>query len=207
MNKLENKLKKLMRNKELRGLVSSRLKEFKANRNASKEKIFKELCFCILTANFSAERSIRIQKRINNGFLTLSQKALAKRLKDLGHRYPNTRAKYIVAARKHINFLKELLNLPGAEAREWLVKNVKGLGYKEASHFLRNVGFDDLAILDFHILDILERNGIVKRPKTLTKKRYMDIENILRKIADTLDIKLSELDLYLWYIETRKVLK
>jgi len=35
---------------------------------------------------------------------------------------------------------------------EWLVKNLTGLGYKEAGHFLRNIGSGKIAILDRHIL-------------------------------------------------------
>lgn len=93
------------------------------------------------------------------------------------------------------------------ERRAWLVDNISGLGYKEASHFLRNIGFDDYAIIDFHILDILERYHLIKKPKTLTAKRYRDIEAILRKLAAQTNLSLAELDLYLWYLETGKILK
>jgi N-glycosylase/DNA lyase len=87
------------------------------------------------------------------------------------------------------------------------VQNIKGLGYKEASHFLRNIGFDDYAIIDSHILDILKRYNLIKQPKTLTKKKYIEIENILQKIAKQTHLTLAELDLYLWYLETGKILK
>ena len=75
--------------------------------------------------------------------------------------------------------------MKGEERREWLVKNIKGLGFKEASHFLRNIGFDDYAIIDSHILDLLERYKFIKPPKTLTRKKYMEIEKILQTIATT----------------------
>jgi len=170
--------------------------------------IFCELCFCILTANFNAERTIRIQKEIGDGFLSLPEKKLAANLRRLGHRFPNTRAKYIVQARQHIKPLSEALrNMRGNGLREWIVKNVKGLGYKEASHFLRNVGYTDYAIIDFHIIDVLAKHGIIRRPKTLTKVKYLEIEETLRGIAKRLGLNLSELDLYLWYMETGKVLK
>ena len=35
------------------------------------------------------------------GFLTLSEEDLAKKLSALGHRFPNTRAKYIFEAREY----------------------------------------------------------------------------------------------------------
>ena len=196
--KLINQIENLKKSK-VGKLIRKRTKKFKQLGKKSRKEIFKELCFCILTANYSAAGGIKIQKAIGDGFLTLPEKRLAKKLKELGHRFPNTRAKYIVEARKRLNDL-EL-------DRDWLVKNIKGIGMKEASHFLRNIGFDDYAIIDFHIIDILVRNGLIEKPKTLTRKRYIEIENVLRKLAKRLKLTLAELDLYLWYLETGKVLK
>ena len=130
-------------------------------------------------------------------------------MRKLGHRYPNTRAKYIVEARKLKNSLKSILYSFNDEVklRKWLVKNVKGIGFKEASHFLRNIGYTNLAILDFHILNILVKHKLIEKLKTLTKRKYLEIENLLREIARILNLNLAELDLYLWYMETGKVLK
>ena len=194
---------------DLKNQVDSRIREFRKIGTGSDDEIFKELCFCILTANYTAEGGIRIQKEIGDGFLTLNEKELAKKLKALGHRFPNARAKYIFGARKHKDDLIEIIKSKSGEKeiREWLVKNIKGLGYKEASHFLRNIGFENLAIVDFHIVDILTRYDVIKKPKTLTRKKYLEIENILKEIAKKLDITPAELDLYLWCAETGKVLK
>ena len=93
------------------------------------------------------------------------------------------------------------------EAREYLVKNVKGIGYKEASHFLRNTGAKNLAIIDRHILHILNSYKIIEMPKYLTPKRYMEIEEKERALARKLNMNLGELDMYLWYMKTGKVLK
>jgi len=192
---------------EIGGTVEKRLEEFRNLGRKPASELFKELCFCLLTANYSAEGGIRIQKAVGDGFLTLSTEELAARLRELGHRFPEARAAYISEARKHMNSLKGVLKGNGIEARDWLVENVKGLGYKEASHFLRNIGFEDVAIIDFHIVDILERHGLIMRPKTLTKKRYLEIEKVLQNLAGKLGMNLGELDLYLWYCETGKVLK
>ncbi|MCS7106383.1 MAG: N-glycosylase, partial [Candidatus Aenigmarchaeota archaeon] len=122
--------------------------------------------------------------------------------------FPKTRANYIVEVRKFKDELKNIFGkLSEEELREWLVKNVKGLGYKEASHFLRNIGYKNFAIIDFHILDLLERFGLIKKPKSLSRKKYLEIENLLKKIAEKAKLSLAELDLYLWYLETKKVLK
>ena len=167
------------------------------------------MCFCILTANFNAERCIKILEELNDEFLNLSERELAGKLRMLGHRYPRTRAKYIVEARRYAGSLKNVIEnfKDENELREWLVKNVRGVGYKEASHFLRNIGFVNLAIVDYHIINILAKHKLIEKPKTITRNRYFEIENLLRKIAEKLGLTLAELDLYLWYLETGKVLK
>ncbi|MHA1229386.1 MAG: N-glycosylase/DNA lyase [Candidatus Helarchaeota archaeon] len=189
--------------------VELRINEFKKLRNSSWREIFKELCFCILTANFNAERAIEIQKNIDDGFI--NDNDLASTLKKFGHRFPNTRAKYIIEARKYMKEIKDIINSYNDpyELRDWLSKNIKGLGFKESSHFLRNIGFIELAIIDFHIIDLLSKFGLISKPKSrsLSKKKYLEIEEILKKLAEKLDLNLAELDLYLWYIETNKILK
>lgn len=187
----------VLKNSELKTVINGRLGEFSKAR--SNNDVFSELCFCILTANFNAEQGIRIQKEVGNGFISLSEKGLVKKLKSLGYRFPNIRSKYIIEARKYRNDL--IMN------RDWLVKNIKGLGYKEASHFLRNIGFNDYAIIDFHVIDLLVKHGLIIKPKTLTKNKYLEIEELLRGIGNSLGLSLGELDLYLWYLETGKVLK
>ncbi|RLI42049.1 N-glycosylase [Candidatus Bathyarchaeota archaeon] len=198
-----------LKNSEVKNLVDTRIREFKENSAKSNGEIFIELCFCILTANFNAEKAIKIQTEIGKDFLTLSESQLAEKLKRLGHRYPNTRAKYIVKARKYKDSLKNVISSFNVEdeLREWLVKNIKGIGYKEASHFLRNIGYTNFAIVDFHITDLLARYKLLEKPKTLTKKEYLKIENLLREIAEKSNLNLAELDLYLWYMETGKILK
>jgi len=194
---------------KLKALIDTRLEEFRQVGTGCDADIFNEMSFCMLTANFNAERAMKIQNEIGKGFADLDEKGLAGRLKELGYRYPNARAGFIVEARKHRGQLKKTMATlhDQKELRAWIVMNVKGLGYKEASHFLRNIGFDDLAIIDFHIVDILERHGIVKKPKTMTPKRYMEIEGKLREMGEKAGMSLAELDLYMWWMETRKVLK
>ncbi|MGQ9760101.1 MAG: N-glycosylase/DNA lyase [Candidatus Methanomethylicaceae archaeon] len=187
--------------------VKLRLNEFE---EVGRDEIsaFKELCFCILTANFSAERGIKLQRAIDDGFISLPKEDLCKRLKELGHRFPSSRGRYIFEARNFCGTLLETIRgfKSGSVAREWLTKNVNGIGYKEASHFLRNIGFKDLAIIDRHIINYFEEKGLTEK-KTLTKRRYLELERILLAIADRLGITLAELDLYLWHLMTGKILK
>jgi len=207
LEKLINNIEEL-KNSDISDIINKRIKEFKHFNKLSNDDLFKELCFCILTANYSAERSIKIQEEISECFLNDSEEELSLKLKIKGHRFPNARAKYISNSKNCKNSLSEVIKFHDNNAlRDWIVKNVKGIGYKESSHFLRNIGFDDFAIIDFHIVDILVENNIIAKPKYLTKKNYIEIEKILRNIAKKTDLSLAELDLYLWYMETGKILK
>jgi len=208
MKRLLQSIKNL-KNSKVKNLVDTRLREFKEIGNGSSNEIFEELCFCILTANFNAERSMKIQRQIGDEFLTISKSDLARKLRELGHRFPDTRARYVVDARKYKNLLKDIVKTfnDGNELREWIVKNVKGIGYKEASHFLRNIGYTSFAIVDFHIIDVLTKHKIIEKPNMLTKRKYLEIEDLLGKIARKSNVNLAELDLYLWYMETGKILK
>lgn len=209
MEELLTRIEELKKDNKIKILVEKRLMEFSEMRKKESTDIFKELCFCILTANFNAEKSIKIQEKIGDGFLNLSESQLAERLKELGHRYPNTRARYIVLARKYKDSLKMIINSFKEEIklRDWLVKNIKGIGYKEASHFLRNIGYFNFAILDFHIIDCLVNYRLIDKPKILTKRNYLEIEKLLKDVAKKAGINLAQLDLYLWYFETGKILK
>jgi len=198
MKKLINSINQLKKT-DVSKTVNKKYRKFKNLGKKSNSELFKELCFCILTANYNAVGGIKIQNEIGNGFLNLTEKQLANKLKELGHRFPNARANYIIEARKNLKKLKL--------ERDWLVTNIKGLGMKEASHFLRNIGFDDYAIIDFHIVDLLENHKIIQRPKTLTKKKYLEIEDKMKQLATKTDLNLSKLDMYLWYLETGKILK
>jgi len=207
MNELISKIKSLKQS-NISYLVNNRIKEFKDIDKKSNKELFKELCFCILTANFNAEKCIKIQNEIGDDFLLLTEKDLAEKLTKMGHRFPNYRAKYIADSSKYNKMLKDVVCFSkDTQIREWLVKNIKGLGYKESSHFLRNIGFDNIAIIDFHIIDILVSHNLISKPKSLTKKKYIEIENVLKNIARKTNLSLAELDLYLWYLETGKILK
>lgn len=210
MQALLEKIKELKRShicKEIR----SKMKQFEKVRH-DRKRVFSELCFCLLTANSSAEMGIKVQNAMDeiNGFVELSERELANKLKKLGYRFYNVRAKYIVEARKNEPVLwlaiKEGENEP--DLRDWLVDNFKGLGYKEASHLLRNLGFENVAILDRHILRTLHEQGIIHEvPKSLDRKRYLKYEHELAQICKITKLKQGELDFYLWYLKTGKVLK
>jgi len=191
-------------------LIARRIREFEGLGRKGNEEWFSELCFCILTANSTARRGIKIQRGLGSeGFLTLPLEELGHRLKVAGHRFPNTRARFIIEARK-FHDIKGIIErfTDTRQARGWLAENVSGVGYKESSHFLRNVGFTDVAILDRHVLSVLHEHGLIDGvPGSLTRGRYLEIERKLEGLARKLGLTLGELDLYLWYSKTGEVLK
>jgi N-glycosylase/DNA lyase len=208
MQNLLRAIKKL-KNTSIKETIDNKIYQFSLFRKAPNDVLFQELCFCLMAANFNAEKSLRIQNTLQEKLITLSEKKLAEKLKELGHRHPNVRAKYIVEARKHIRNLKQVLKSikDENELREWFAQNVKGLGLKESSHFLRNIGYKNLAIVDFHIVDLLVERQLIDLPKTITPKIYLHVEEILKEIAKPANLSLAELDLYLWYMETGKIIK
>ncbi|ODS43075.1 MAG: hypothetical protein MSIBF_01785 [Candidatus Altiarchaeales archaeon IMC4] len=193
-------------------VVSQRISEFEETRKKGDAYWFRELCFCLLTANFTAQGAINIcQKEKETGaFTACSFEELCGFLKKHKHRFPNARAKYICEARRFCADIKGIVTgfHDEREARLWLVKNIKGLGCKEASHFLRNVGYKNVAILDRHILRVLHESGFIAEvPDTMNKKCYLEIENIMQGIAHDTGLSLAELDLFMWYMKTGRVLK
>jgi len=202
-----------LRNSELSRTIDKRLKEFESFKNKSTKEWFSELCFCILTANSKAVTGLKIQNELKaKGFCEYPHDLIREIIKKNKHRFHNNKAKYIVSARDHIDIKKKIIRLVKEKgeikAREWIADNIKGLGYKEASHFLRNVGYKNLSILDRHILNLMKENNFIKEiPKPITRKKYLEIEKIFKEIANTLKMSCAELDLYMWYMKTGEVLK
>ncbi len=199
---------KLM-NSEVSHIISSRAAEFREMGKRSKEEIFGELCFCLLTANTSAEMGIRTQNLIGiDGFINYDRDFLSSELKRIKYRFYNVRSNFIVGARWIIDELPGLLKSSDrASAREYLVENVKGIGYKEASHFLRNVGVFDFAILDKHIMKMLSEEYRFKLPKAIAKKDYYRNEKIVVDLSGKVELAPGIFDLYMWKIATGKIIK
>jgi len=190
-----------LKNSQIKNLVKQRMYEF-SSIPRDFDSLFSELAFCILAAGTSAELGIKTIKHLGETLHKGSEKQIQKKLKEV-YRFHTIRAGYLHKARSDF----KNLDINASDIREKLVESIKGIGFKEASHFLRNIGYKDYAIVDFHIVDILANHGVIERPKTMTPKRYLEIEEVLKILAKKLKMNLGELDLYLWYKETGKILK
>ncbi|MDO8480918.1 MAG: N-glycosylase/DNA lyase [Nanoarchaeota archaeon] len=191
--------------KEREAEIKARLQDYK---NAEDQ--FYELCFCLLTPQSNAFRcDVCIQELMRLDFKHREPQILGEILKKYT-RFHNTKAKHLALFKQnHEKIISGLLTCKTPfEKRAFLVKNVKGLGLKEASHFLRNTGHESLAILDRHILKHLVELGVMKRiPKSLTHKNYLKIEKQFQKFSKEIQIPIDEIDLTLWSHETGKVFK
>jgi N-glycosylase/DNA lyase len=200
-----------------RGVIQERLAEFSRLReSASDERLFEELTFCIYTAGASARMGLRCVEAVRPVLMTGSLRDIQKAL-DHRHRWPDARGAYVYETREYLreNFgmrMRELLEgFESAEQRrDFFAANpgIRGLGYKEGSHFLRNVGFRGYAILDKHILARLAEMGVIESPKPpSTKKKYVALEEKMKLFAREIGLDFDELDLLLWYTKTGEILK
>jgi N-glycosylase/DNA lyase len=189
--------------------IKRRLNEFKRIRP---DDYFYELVYCLLTPQSSAVNAdLVVDSLKKKNFQTKNVKPerfLSS--KDSYIRFHKNKSKYLFEMKNKYDAIFSQLGSgsPASVIREWLVKNVKGIGYKEASHFLRNIGYRNLAILDRHILKNLVRIGVLKElPKSLTKKMYFEIEKKFLKFSKKINIPIDELDLLFWSMETGEILK
>lgn len=202
---------------ERRREIAGRLKEFEGVWDAACDRrLWEEMVFCFFTGGCSAKMGLRSIEAVRPLLQDGTQPELANALSGV-HRYPNARSRYIVESRK---FLDEHCGLRlkaklesfdcSFERRDWLVKEkgIKGLGYKEASHYLRNIGFKGYAILDKHVLRCLAELKIIDDPKPPnTRSKYLTVEEKLKTLSHRTNIDFDEMDLVLWSMKTGEILK
>jgi N-glycosylase/DNA lyase len=190
--------------------ISKRLEDFK---NVPTSRYFYELAYCFMTPQSSAKNAMKAQSMLElQNFLTTDIDPMPfLHQPDYYIRFHKTKSRRLVEMKKKFSdILSVVINGQSPlDKREWLILNVNGLSYKEATHFLRNVGRNGtLAILDRHIMKNLKRHGVIRTvPATLTKKRYLAIEKKFQQFAATVGISVNELDLLFWSNETGEILK
>lgn len=202
--------------KERKDEIQARLDEFPLVYKKGDLAIFKELCFCILTANTSAKMGITCIEAAGDGIMTADLEGLQNTLCGR-YRFWRVRPTYIIHTRDYLQretgfkLRKKLDSLTDFhERRDFFAANkgIKGIGYKEASHFLRNIGFSGYAILDKHIVNMLFELGVLPtNDKPANRKKYIEIEDRLREFSSEIGIDMDEMDLALWSYKTGVILK
>lgn len=193
-------------NENIKDEIDKKINEYKNAFLYENNDFFAEIAFCILTPQSKAKNAWKIIETLKSNGLLFSgnEKELVEYLNTV--RFKNTKAKRLVKLRNLLgndakNIIFKTDNI--FAIREWLVKNVDGFGYKEASHVLRNLGFgENIAILDRHILrTLVALNVIDEIPKSLTPSKYLEIEEKMRKYSKSINISMDRLDLIFWYNE------
>lgn len=202
---------------EIRDRIERRLDVFRnIGQNGTDAEIFTELVFCLMTPQTKARQAEKAIMALSekNYIFSGTPAQLAKVLNIV--RFRNNKARYIVRARRTCSdgkniILKRILDSYSGvtDKRKWLSEHVMGMGMKEASHFLRNIGYGrDLAILDRHVLRNLKEHGFIKNDRiSLSDKRYLELEETMRKFSNKLGIPMDHLDFVLWYRETNDIFK
>jgi N-glycosylase/DNA lyase len=197
-----------------KGEIRAQLGEFKQVRaEGDDRKIFEEMAFCILTSAVGPRVGQKSLEAIKDILPDGSAEETESRLRGI-HKYPE-KAYYIAHTRDYLKSeygfkLRELVNSfdDPEERRDFfaLNKNIKGLGFTQASHFLRNIGFTGYAILDKNVVRSLYDLGVIESPKPpSTKKKYMETESKMKIFAGELGIDVEELDMLLWSMKTGKI--
>lgn len=203
--------------------MTKRLDFLKRIYKRSDNRLFAEFCFCLCTPQTKARNGFKTISELikndalfNGGFEEIS--SLLKKYV----RFHNVKTENILLARElyfknnKFSLRKDIddasKNDSVIELRNKLAKEVKGYGLKEASHFLRNIGFGHkLAILDRHILREMEKLNILPSgftPKTnLTQKNYLLCESHLINYSNLVAIPPEYLDFVMWYDATSDIFK
>ena len=198
------------RRKEIR----ARLREFRRVwQTASDSRLWEEMVYCIFTAGASAKMGSRSVDALRP--LLDRQAEMTKALVTPSVPLPNARPQIVTRDYLEESFSMQLRRRLDSfrdpmERRDWLAREprIKGLGYKESSHFLRNIGFKGYGILDKHIVRCLCELRVIDSPKPPTSRgRYLETEDRMRRFAADTGIDFDELDLLLWSTKTGEILK
>ncbi len=196
--------------RERRAAIRRRLRDFK---EVLPSEYFYELLYCLMTPQTSAESADTVVAKLKEVSFATNAVDPEPVLRDRRHyiRFHKTKTERLLLVKNEFPSIASALAamVSPVELREWLVKNVKGLGYKEATHFLRNIGRNGgLTILDRHILRNLQRYGAIRTvPKSLTRKRYLSVERRFIKFSEAMGVPVDELDLLFWSMETGEIRK
>ncbi|WP_073508372.1 N-glycosylase/DNA lyase [Streptobacillus notomytis] len=196
--------------------IEDAIKSYANTINYDEKDYFAEIAFCILTPQSKAKNAwSAIEKLKENNLLYVgNEEDIVEYLNVV--RFKNNKARYLVELRNLMtrngkldskNILAEIDGVK--EKRDWILNNIKGMGLKEAAHVLRNLGYGRyLAILDRHVLKNLKELGVIEEvPKSLTKKKYFEIEELMEQYSKEVNISMDALDLVFWYQQAGEVFK
>ena len=178
---------------------------------------WKEMLYCILAGTQVSTDIVRKSyfgliesipealdfKAVKKSPIEMQQK-IALTLKKRGYRFYETKSNTMINAANYFEeVVKTAENFRDADhvdLRRSLIKNVKGIGNKISSHWLRNIGFQ-LPIIDIHVRRVLSCAGLIddKYAKNqISDSEYWFLERKMIEISDQMNIDVAKLDFVLW---------
>ena len=189
----------------------------------SEAQLWETLVSCVLGSATTYEDAQSAMRRLRGGALldawAVSQdqarlvedtraRLRARSIGDRVYRFPETRSGWLASAAVTIYGRNDSLSAVLAAcgdafaARRFLSSSVRGLGPKQASLFLRNVGAsDDIAVIDRHVLRYMYWVGLVDSvapPSSLSG--YERLEDLLRRQASVVGLPLGLFDIAVWVV-------
>ncbi len=177
-----------------------------------------ELISCILGSQVTYETALVAANKINRAGLLKSpmkQYSFSEFESSVFHvlttsyRFAATKSNYIArtvwALYSDGGNIYDLLNKLGSAggARHAIGQIATGIGPKQGSLFLRNIGYtDELAILDKHVLQFMFMVRLLdrKQPSISYFRTYEKYEDKLRSYASSLGLSLGRLDYAIWIV-------
>jgi N-glycosylase/DNA lyase len=184
------------------------------SRLSNKKDVWRHLLFCILSSQVKTSSAVRATHRVLSEVPFFDEKIATSDVYDrakniLGrehvrYRFPDHRSRNIAhswfafAQMEHdlYNYLESFNN--EAAAREWITQLFPGLGLKQASMFLRDIGYSfRLCIVDTHILWYCSCLGHPSE-RPITRKKYVEVEDFVLRQSDNLGVSPNVFDTVVW---------
>lgn len=194
----------------------------KKNLVLSKEGKWKELIYCILAGTqvpveTAKKAQLSILEYKDEHGVIWDIKRLAKKseqdiqkleyiLRNSGYRYPKIKAKCIINGAeffiKNYGSIDKFLNSQSdiKLLREKMIKKIKGIGIKIATHWLRNIGYP-FGTIDIHVRRLLKWTGLIELEKwtnTMTDKTFMVLEEKIKNLAEKMGLEINVFQYELW---------
>jgi N-glycosylase/DNA lyase len=186
----------------------------KFDRLSDVKAIWQSLLFCVLSSQVRATVAVRavscilsdvpfFQEKLSSVDVYHQTKRILQR-RDVGYRFPEVRSRQVADswfafAQVKDDFYAYLDSFSAeSEARLSVSARFPGLGLKQASMFLRDVGYSDrLCVIDTHILWYCSRVHSLPQ-SALTPRRYLEIEKYLLEASDAFGVSANIFDSAVW---------
>ena len=186
--------------------------------NQSEDNLWRELVACILGSRVRFEAAYSAVERMHDMLLLSGSRRAtcfdqyeqdAGAALSGGYPFYRTRAKQIRHAAEHLygtgGSIRGVLNAArdGRGARRLLAAEVSGLGPKQASLFLRNIGYaKHVAVLDVHVLTYMNWVGLTDAPikSVSTVREYETLEDMFIEHAYSFGSAPDRFDLAVWVV-------